>query len=115
MNRFHEVNELYEGTLNEVHHLLYATEISFNDSFTFRNATKQDDKLDFVDAMEKEISDHEKGGHWSIVHHDTLPNRARPIKAIWSFKRKRKPDGELLNNKALLCAHGRMQQWGNSY
>ena len=40
MNRFHEVNELYDGTLNEVHHLLYATDISSNDSFTFRNAMK---------------------------------------------------------------------------
>ena len=51
MNRFHEVNELYNGTLNEVHHLLYATDISSNESFTFRNAMKQDDKLFFVDAM----------------------------------------------------------------
>ena len=100
MNRFHEVNMLYEGTLNEVHHLLYATDISSNNSFTFQNAMKQDDKLAFVDAIAKEISDHEKGGHWSIVHRDTLPNKARPIKAIWSFKRKRKPDGELLKHKA---------------
>ena len=60
MNRFHVVNVLYDGTLNEVHHLLYATDISSNESFTFRNAMKQDNKLDFVDAMEKEISDHEK-------------------------------------------------------
>ena len=64
MNRFHKVNELYDGTLNEVHHLLYTTDISSKDSFTFRNAMKQDDKLAFVDAKEKEISDHEKGGHW---------------------------------------------------
>ena len=53
MNRFHEVNELYDGTLNKVHQLLYATDISYNDSFKFRNAIKQDDKLAFVDAMEK--------------------------------------------------------------
>ena len=64
MNRFHEVNELYGGTLNEVHHLLYSTDISSNDSFTFRNAMKQDDKLAFVDALEKEISNHKKCGHW---------------------------------------------------
>ena len=76
---------------------------------------KQDEKLDFVDAMEKEISDHKKGGHWSIVHRNTLPNKVRPIKAIWSFKRIRKPDGELLKHKARLCAHGGMQQWGDSY
>ena len=115
MNRFHEVNEMYEGTLNEVHHLLYATNISSNESFTFRNAMKQDDKLAFVDAVENEISDHEKGCHWLIFHRDTLPNKARPIKEIWSFKQKRKPDGELLKHKASLCAHGGMQQWGNSY
>ena len=53
MNRFHEVNEMYDGTLNEVHHLLYATNISSNDSFTFRNAMKKYEKLAFVDAMEK--------------------------------------------------------------
>ena len=36
MNRFHEVNELYDGTLNSVHHYMYTTDISANDSFTFR-------------------------------------------------------------------------------
>ena len=52
MNRSDKVNELYDGTLNEVHHLFYATGISTNESFMFRNSMKQDDKLDFVDAME---------------------------------------------------------------
>ena len=65
--------------------------------------------------MEKEISDHEAGCHCSVVHGGTLPNKARPIKAIWSFERKRKPDGKLLKHKARLCAHGSMQKWGNSY
>ena len=88
MNRLHEVNELYNGTLNEVHHILYATDISYNNSFTFRNAMKQDDKPAFIDAMEKEISDHEKGSNCSIVHRNTVPNKSQPIKAIWSFRRK---------------------------
>ena len=74
---------MYDGTLNEVHHLLYATDISSNESFAFRNVMKQDDKLAFVDAMEKDISDHEKGGHWSIVHRDTFPNKSRPINASY--------------------------------
>ena len=65
--------------------------------------------------MMKDINDHENGGHWSIVHRDTLPNKSRPIEAIWLFKRKRKPDGELLKHKARLCAYGGMQQWGDSY
>ena len=51
MNRSHEVNELYGDTLNEVHQILYAINISSNGSLMFRNAMKQDDKLAFVDAM----------------------------------------------------------------
>ncbi|KAL7524874.1 hypothetical protein ACHAXR_002639, partial [Thalassiosira sp. AJA248-18] len=100
MNRFHEVNELYDGTMNEIHHMMYSADISSNECFTFKQAMKQDDKLSFVEAMEKEIDDHESRGHWHIVHRDTLPAKAKPIKAIWSFKRKRAPDGSLLKHKA---------------
>ena len=35
--------------------------------------------------------------------------------AIWSFKRKRYPDGTLNKHKARLCAHGGQQQWGINY
>ena len=115
MNRFHEVNDLYGGTLNEVNIFLYSTNISFNKCFTFKQSMKQEDKLYLVDAMEKEVSDHEERGHWTVVHHKNIPKNANPIKKIWYFKRKRKPDGDLLNHKARLCAHGGMQQWGDSY
>src|SRR6056300_1305894 len=39
----------------------------------------------------------------------------KSILAIWSFKRKRFPDGRLNKHKARLCAHGGMQQWGVNY
>ena len=45
MNRFHEVNELYDGTLNKTHHLFYSTDITKNETFTFREAMKQEDIL----------------------------------------------------------------------
>jgi hypothetical protein len=35
--------------------------------------------------------------------------------AIWSFKRKRYPDGTLNKHKARLCAHGGQQTWGLDY
>ena len=44
--------------------MFYATDISFNERFMFLNAIKQYNKLVFVDTMEKEITDHENGGHW---------------------------------------------------
>ena len=63
MDRFHEVNELYDGTLNKTHHLFYSTDITKNETFTFREAMKQEDIISFVDATEKEIRYHEEGGH----------------------------------------------------
>ena len=115
IQRFEELNELYDSTMNHMHLFSYLTDISSNETFTFQQAMKQEDKLDFVTAMEKEISDHESHGHWSIVLRNTLPKDAKPIRAIWSFKRKRRPDGTLLKHKARMCAHGGMQQWGDNY
>ena len=76
---------------------------------------KQEDKLNFVQAMEKEIEDNESRDHWSIVEQWSVPDTAKPIRAIWSFKQKRQPDGTLLKHKAHLCAHGGMQTWGTNY
>jgi hypothetical protein len=50
-----------------------------------------------------------------IVYCSTVPKTAKPIQAIWSFKRKQRPDGTLVKHKARLCAHGGMQQWGTNY
>ena len=110
MNWSHEVNELTDGTLNKIHHFMYSTDINTKKCFTFRNTMKQEENISYVEAMEEEISDHEAGVHCSVVHRDTLHNKARPIKTIWSFKRKMKPDGELFKHKAHLCAHGGIQK-----
>ena len=69
--------------------------------------------LILLTAMEKEVKDHASHGHWTIVDCTTLLQNAKPIKAIWSFKRKQRPDGTFLKHKAHLCAHGEMQQWSN--
>ena len=45
MNRLHEVNELYDGTLDKIHHFFYSTEITTNETFTLREAMEQDDRL----------------------------------------------------------------------
>jgi hypothetical protein len=44
-----------------------------------------------------------------------MPADTKTIMAIWSFKRKRFPDGTLNKHKARLCAHGGMQTWGHNY
>ena len=69
---------------------------------------EQEYRLSFVGAIENEIRDHEEGYHWTVVHHSTLPKTYRPIKEIWSFKSKRKPDGEILKHKSRLFTYGGM-------
>ena len=53
MNRFHEVNELYDSNMKKIHHFMLSTEVSSNESFTSHQAMKQDDMMLFIDAMEK--------------------------------------------------------------
>ena len=115
IKRFEELNEHYDGTTNQIHFLSFTTDISSNEVFTYKEAMNQEDKHLFVDAMQKEVADHELRDHWTIVPCSTVPKTAKPIQAIWSLKRKRRPDGTLVKHKARLCAHGGMQQWGTNY
>ena len=41
MNRSHEVNELYDVTLNKIHHFFYSTDITTNENFKFHEAMKK--------------------------------------------------------------------------
>jgi hypothetical protein len=69
----------------------------------------------FVKAMIKEVDDHENRNHWTIMRCSDMPVDSKTIMSIWSFKRKRYPDGSLNKHKAHLCAHGDMQTWGQNY
>ena len=70
---------------------------------------KQPDKDEFLKAMVKEIEDHTTRGHWRITSRKEMRERNydyKPIAAIWSFKRKRNPFGDIVKYKARLCCHG---------
>ena len=56
---------------------------------------KQDDYQQFFQAMVAEIDVHESRRHWTVMHRSDLPPGTKTIRAIWSFKRKRYPDGTL--------------------
>ena len=44
MHRFHELNELYDGTVNQLHNLAFSTiDISSNEVFTYHKAMKEAD------------------------------------------------------------------------
>ena len=58
MDRSHEVNKLYDGILNKIHHFFYSNYISTNENFTLREDMKQEERISFVDEMDKVNHDH---------------------------------------------------------
>jgi hypothetical protein len=112
---FEDLNEHYNGTINQIHFLSFSMDISSNKVFTYKGDITQEDAHLFAEPMQKEVADHELRNHWTIVHCSTVPRTATPIQAIWSFKSKRFPDDTLVKYKARLCAHGRMQQSRTNY
>ena len=49
--------------------------------------------------------------HYRKQRESGLDIKRHQIMMIWSFKRKRHPDGSLNKYKARLCCHGGQQQW----
>ena len=109
------IDRNFDGTFNSFMTHAFAAGKESNEVYTFREMLKQEDRLDFVNAMEKEIDDHVRREHWEIIPRSMMPQDMKTIMSIWSFKRKRLPDGTLNKHKARLCAHGGMQQWGVNY
>ena len=65
--------------------------------------------------MVKEIEDLNAAEVWELRERVRIGKNKKVIKAIWSFKRKRLPDGTYLKHKARLCAHGGTQIAGEHY
>jgi hypothetical protein len=66
--------------------------------------------------MQKEITDHEERGHWTVVLRDSLPKGTPVLPAVWSMKRKRRlTTREVYKWKARLTIHGGKPQYGVNY
>ncbi len=79
---FEELNEHYDGTMNQIHFLSFSTDVSSNKVFTYTEAITQEDAHLFVEVMQKQGAGHELRCHWTIVHCSTFPKTAKPIQAI---------------------------------
>ena len=112
IHHWNMINASFDGSLNEIHHMVLAARKSNNENYTFREILKQDDASEFIKSKVKESNDHSSRGHWEIVKRFKIPPEVKNIQAIWSFKRKRFPDGTLNKHKTRLFAHGGMRKWG---
>jgi len=107
------VNLLIDDSLNFVHEIVLS--IIDNEVYHLKGMLKQEDKSEFIKAMVNEIEVHQRRHHWELCPRSEVPKDMKTIQSVWSFKRKRLPDGTLLKHKARLCAHGGQQQWGVNY
>ena len=101
------VSRLDDNSLNALSQLVaYPASIADADTMYLQQAMKQEDRDEFLKAMIKEIEDHTVRGHWRITTRKEMRERSyhhKPIAAIWSFKRKRNPFGQITKYKARLC------------
>ena len=115
MERFYHLNSHYDGTFNVLLNFAYAAANDSNDTYTLKEMLNQKDVANFVEAMIKEVNNHEIGQHGICVPRSAIPQGTKTILAIWSFKRNRLPDRTSIKWKARLCCHGVMQKWGINY
>ena len=106
---------MIDGTLNFIHPLALIVKASDTKTFHYKDAMQQPDQTKFILAMAKEIEDLNNAEVWELEEQNKIQKGNKVIKAIWSFKRKRLPDGTYLKHKARLCAHGGMQLEGEHY
>ena len=109
------INTNFDETLNFSDPTVCASSTTDNEAYSFKEMLQQPDKSEFIKAMLDEIQDHENRKHWQLFERKNIPKEKKTILSVWSFKRKRFPDGRIRKHKARLCAHGGMQTWGVDY
>ena len=118
------LNRNLDGSPNQIGPLAQAYLSSTNDNevYTLKQMLQQPDRDRFVEAMQKEVTSMFESGIFRRVPKQEMFDHLRrqrekgldakrpQIMMIWSFKRKRNPDGTLNKHKARLCCHGGQQQ-----
>jgi hypothetical protein len=115
LKAYSDRRRLEDGTQNEQHAMAFAAQVADTETFHYGDAMKQPDKALFMKAMIKEVKDLFDSNVFELKKRSEKTSGQKPIKSIWSFKRKRAPDGTYLKHKARLCAHGGMQIPGEHF
>ena len=69
----------------------------------------------FEDNIWKMVPRSEKLEHYATERRKGVTIKRQQLMMIWSFKRKRDPEGNITKHKARLCCHGGQQEWGVNY
>ncbi len=111
LKQYESTQTLDGGSTIFTHPLAFAATLVDNETFHFGDVIEQPDRPPFIKAMIKEIDNLTKTGV-RVLQKCTEIGRHSLVKAIWSLKCKRAPNGQIIKHKARLCTHGGMQIHG---
>ena len=104
-----------DNTINSINLLVFAASAADNEVYHMGSMLKQPDASELIiKAMLIEVTDHTSRRHWVLRDRTSIADHTT-IRSVWSFKRKRVPDGTLLKYKARLCVNGATQVYGVNY
>jgi hypothetical protein len=105
-----------DGIFNPDNPLAFAAGAKNNpDILSQAQMLKATDRDLFLDCQKPEIKGLVDAGVFEFKNMSELPSHAHLLNAIWSYRRKRRPDGVLLKHKSRICADGSQQQYGIDY
>ena len=108
-----------EGSFNIDNPLVYNSMLNAmnnkEDILTQGDMLKAPDREKFLEAQAPELEGLQDMEVFEFVKISDLPPKTKLLNAIWSYRRKRRPDGTLLKYKARLCADGSKQKKGIDY
>ncbi len=85
------------------------------DVLTQSQMLKTADREQFIQYKKAEIEGFLKFDVIDIHPIASLPHSAKLLSFIWSYRRKRLPNGDLLKNKSQICLNGKEQSFGRNY
>ena len=85
------------------------------DILTQGQMIKVSDAAEFKKAQEPEIEGLGDRGVFGYQRKSTVPKGTTILRSVWTYRRKRRPDGTLLKKKSRLCADGSRQEKGIDY
>jgi Reverse transcriptase (RNA-dependent DNA polymerase) len=116
---------VYETTISDngeeeiendsAHPLAYMT-TGGQDNFYYHEILKEVDKEQFIDAMKKEIEEHNTNGNWIPMLRSSIPEGVKVIPSVWAMRRKRDLcTGKINKWKARLNVDGSKQVKGVNF
>jgi hypothetical protein len=106
------INDMF---LNNLDPTFYAMQMQNPDVLTHAQMKRQVDAKKFFEAQRPEIDGLVDINTFEFIPKINLPPRTRYLDLIWTYRRKRRPDGSLKKYKACLCVNRSRQIQGINY